>query len=170
MASDRVGVAVLDHQRRHSSIASQMINSPHTAGSSKPWTLAVRAVIHDDQGRMLLLRRSQVCRNFVGCWEWPGGKLDTGEDFESAVKRETRGETSLEVEITGIAGVTHSEAPATHFVMLCLETRVVGGGLRLSEEHDQYAWVAPVDFQKLPFAGQVEEFMLEYSNRRGVQI
>ena len=112
-----------------------------------------------------MLRRSNVCRNFVGCWEWPGGKVDPGEDFASAVKRETKEETSLEVEITGVAGVTHFEAPAAHFVMLCMEVRVVGGKLNLSEEHDQYAWVAPSDFEKLPFTGQVKDFMLEYAAR-----
>lgn len=146
-----------------------MMSTPDTTVSSKPWSLAVRAVIHDDRSRMLLLRRSNVCRHFVGCWEWPGGKLDAGEDFESAVKRETKEETSLEVEITGVAGVTHFEAPAAHFVLLCMEVRLAGGELKLSEEHDEYAWVAPGDFPKFPFTGQVGEFMLEYARRKGVK-
>ena len=163
--SSRVGIAIFDRSHPCSTITSSMKNTPDTTGNSKPWTLAVRAVIHDDGGQMLLLRRSNVCRNFVGCWEWPGGKVDPGEDFASAVKRETKEETSLEVEITGVAGVTHFEAPAAHFVMLCMEVRVVGGKLSLSEEHDQYAWVAPSDFEKLPFTGQVKDFMLEYAAR-----
>jgi 8-oxo-dGTP diphosphatase len=140
----------------------------NTLATSKPWTLAVRAVVHDEQGRMLLLRRSNICRNFVGCWEWPGGKVDAGEGFASAVKRETREETSLEVEITGLAGVTHFEAPAAHFVPLCMEVKAIGGEFKLSEEHDEHSWVAPGDFPKLPFTGQVTQFMLEYSTRKGI--
>jgi 8-oxo-dGTP diphosphatase len=137
----------------------------NTLATPKPWALAVRAVIHDVQGRMLLLRRSDVCRNFVGCWEWPGGKVDPGEDFASAVKRETREEASLEVEITGLAGVTHFEAATAHFLLLCMETRTDGHGVKLSEEHDEYAWVAPEDFPKLHFTGRVAEFMLNYAKR-----
>ena len=144
-----------------------MTTSANIPATSGPWRLAVRAVVHDAQGRMLLLRRSNVCRNFVGCWEWPGGKVDPGEDFASAVRRETREETSLEVEITGLAGVTHFAAPAAHFVMLCMEVKTIGGEFKLSEEHDDYAWVAPGDFPKLPFTGQVTQFMLEYAKRKG---
>jgi 8-oxo-dGTP diphosphatase len=146
-----------------------MTNAPDTEGDAKPWSLAVRAVIHDNRGRMLLLRRSDVCRHFVGCWEWPGGKADPGEDFATAVKRETREETSLEVKLTDVAGVTHFETPTAHFVILCMEARVDGGDLRLSEEHDAFAWVAPADFQKLPFTGQVKDFMLEYARCKGFQ-
>ena len=142
---------------------------PDTAGGSKPWSLAIRAVIRDGQGRLLLLRRSNVCRHFVGCWEWPGGKVDPGEDFASAVKREAREETSLEVEITGVAGATHFEAPAGHYVTLCLEARVGGGELVLSHEHDQNAWVAAEDLERLPLAPQLKDFMLEYSKREAVK-
>jgi 8-oxo-dGTP diphosphatase len=143
---------------------------PDTTGASKSWGLAVRAIIRDGRGWMLLLRRSEVCRHFVGCWEWAGGKVEPGEDFASALKRETRAETSLEVEITGVAGVTHFEAPTGHFVTLCLEARVIGGKLNLSREHDQHAWVAAAEFPKLPLASQLKDFMLEYSKRKGVEL
>jgi 8-oxo-dGTP diphosphatase len=167
-ASDEIGMLADNRFHSHRLIPSSMTTLANTSATSKPWTLAVRAVVHDAQGRMLLLRRSNVCRNFVGCWEWPGGKVDPGEDFASAVTRETREETSLEVEITGLAGVTHFEAPAAHFVTLCMEVKTIGGEFKLSEEHDQHAWVAPTDFPKLPFTGQVTQFMLEYATRKGV--
>jgi ADP-ribose pyrophosphatase YjhB (NUDIX family) len=50
----------------------------------QPFRLAVKAVVIDDANRCLLLRRSAANKNFVGCWEWPGGKVDPGEDFASA--------------------------------------------------------------------------------------
>jgi len=53
----------------------------NTEATVKPFRLAVKAVIFDDQQRCLLLRRSAINHHFVGCWEWPGGKVDEGEDF-----------------------------------------------------------------------------------------
>jgi len=70
----------------------------------KPFKLSVKAVILDGENRCLLIRRSPVNHNFVGKWEWPGGKPDPGEDFTSALLREVREETALEVEITGRDG------------------------------------------------------------------
>ena len=107
----------------------------------KPFRLTVKAVILDGQQRCLLVRRSAFNRSFVGCWEWPGGKVDEGEDFATALLREAREETGLEVQITGLAGATLYEMPALHMVLLCMEASIVSGELRLSEEHDDFAWV-----------------------------
>lgn len=134
---------------------------------AKPYSLAVKAVALDDQNRCLLIRRSGSNRHFVGCWEWPGGKVDAGEDFATAVVRETREETSLEVEITGLVGATTFEMPAVHVVLLCMEVRIIGGQIRLSEEHDTFDWVPLSEFSRRPFPEQVRDFMLEYAHRKG---
>jgi 8-oxo-dGTP diphosphatase len=98
--------------------------------------LAVKAIHLDPQGRCLLLRRSPVNRSFVGPWEWPGGKVDEGEDFARAVVRETREECDLEVALTGVGGVTSFTMPVGQIVLLCMEVRPTGGEMRLSPEHE----------------------------------
>lgn len=107
----------------------------------KPWTMAVKAVITDADGRQLLLRRSSDSRNFVGLWEWPGGKLDPGEDFAVGLAREVLEECGLEVEFTGLAGSSEFEMPKARVVMLCMHARVTAGELRISEEHDDFVWL-----------------------------
>lgn len=109
--------------------------------SEKLFRLAVRAVIRDEQGRCLLLRRSPANKGFVGQWEWPGGKTDPGEAFDEALRREAREETGLEIELLGVVGAFDFEMPQARVVTLCMEARPVGGALRLSEEHDESAWV-----------------------------
>ena len=109
--------------------------------SEKPFRLAVRAVIRDEQGRCLLLRRSPMNKGFVGQWEWPGGKVDPGEDFDAALRREVREETGLEIELLGLVGSFDFEMPQARIATLCLEAQPAGGALRLSEEHDELAWV-----------------------------
>lgn len=103
--------------------------------------MAVKAVITDAEGRQLLLRRSSESRNFVGLWEWPGGKLDPGESFADGLAREVMEECGLEVEFTGLAGSSEFEMPKVRVVMLCMHARVTSGELRISEEHDDFAWL-----------------------------
>ncbi|MFH0953776.1 MAG: NUDIX domain-containing protein [Verrucomicrobiota bacterium] len=136
---------------------------------TKPFRLAVKAVILDEQGRCLLIRRSAHNRNFVGRWQWPGGKVDAGEDFATALTREVMEETNLQVEITGLAGATHFEMPAVHVILLCLEARLAGGELKLSEEHDEAGWTPLAELRRLELADQVRPFMLDYVARKGAQ-
>src|SRR5438034_5526666 len=133
---------------------------------AKPFVLDCKAVIFDDQQRCLLIRRSNRNRNCIGCWEWPGGKLDAGEDFADAVVREAHEETSLEIEITGLAGATQFEMPKVNVVLLCMEARVIGGQLNLSDEHDDAAWVPLSELPKRELAAQVRDFMLDYAHKK----
>ena len=145
----------------------QQSSMPGRRVPGKPFSLAVKAVILDDQGRCLLLRRSAVNRHFVGCWEWPGGKVDPGEDFAAAVLRETREEAGLELELVGLAGATSFEMPAVNVVLLCLEARAAGRELRLSEEHDAAEWVPLAELGKRDLVETHRAFMLEYAARQG---
>lgn len=140
------------------------------SGMSKPFKLAVKAVILDEQQRCLLLRRSTANTHFVGAWEWPGGKVDEGEAFTDAILRETREETSLEIEITGLAGATQFEMPAVNVVRLCMEAWVTGGTFKLSEEHDEFAWVPLAEISQRKLPDQIRDFMLDYANKKGIKI
>lgn len=136
---------------------------------TKPFVLAVKAVIFDEQQRCLLIRRSALNRSFVNCWEWPGGKVDPGEDFAIAVAREAREEVALEIEIVALAGATQFEMPNVNVVLLCLEARVTGGEMKLSEEHDEAAWAPLNELGQWNLAEQIHDFMLEYARKKGTQ-
>jgi 8-oxo-dGTP diphosphatase len=129
--------------------------------------MAVKAVILDDSWRCLLVRRSAANASSVGCWEWPGGKVDPGEDFATAVLRETREETGLAVEITGLAGATTFETPKFNIVLLCMEARITGGEAVLSHEHDAWEWASLTEFGSRRLFEGVREFMLAYASRQG---
>ena len=131
----------------------------------KRFGLAVKAIIRDEQGRCLLVRRSAANRGFVGAWEWPGGKVDPGEDFAAALVRELREEAGLEVELTGFAGATSVETAGGTLVLLFLEARKTGGAVRLSEEHDAYEWTPMKELGTRPLPPRVGDFMIEYGAR-----
>ena len=95
---------------------------------------ATAAVVRDEAGRVLLIRRGDGRG-----WSLPGGFMEPGERLADAVVREVREETGLEVEPLRIVGVysdpayTHITFPngdQVHFVSTTFECRVLGGTLR----------------------------------------
>jgi 8-oxo-dGTP diphosphatase len=129
----------------------------------KPFSMAVKAVILDHEGRCLLIRRSMLNRHFAGCWEWPGGKLDPGESFTVGLEREVMEECGLTVELTGLAGAMEFEMLKVRVVMLCMEARLSGGTMRMSEEHDDSAWVPLADLKNQMLPDNQRDFMLDYA-------
>jgi 8-oxo-dGTP diphosphatase len=63
----------------------------------KPYGLSVKMVLRDDNGRCLLLKRSMNSKWYAGKWEFPGGKVDPGENFGDALLREVFEETGLRI-------------------------------------------------------------------------
>lgn len=133
--------------------------------SEKPFRLTVRAVIRDGQGRSLLIRRSPLNKSSAGKWEWPGGKVDPGEDFATALLRELAEETGLTVDLTGFAGASSFEMPKAHVILLCMEAVLTGGTIRLSEEHDAAEWVRLADLGQWSLVDHVRAFMIDYAAR-----
>ena len=88
------------------------------------------ALVHDDDGRVLLCRMSASTPT-PGRWTLPGGGLRHGEAPEDAVVRELSEETGLRGVIEGIAGVhsnlyTGGNGDSIHGVRIIY--RVIGSG------------------------------------------
>ncbi len=61
------------------------------------------AVIHDPEGRVLLIRQNYGHRR----WGLPGGRINAGETPVHAVIREIRVETGLETQVVDLVGLYH---------------------------------------------------------------
>ncbi len=62
----------------------------------------VGAVVLDDAGRLLLVRRRNAPGR--GLWSVPGGRVEPGESLPAAVAREVREETGLAVRVGAEVG------------------------------------------------------------------
>lgn len=61
------------------------------------WYRVVRVTVEDDQGRLLLQKRSQNVLTLPGCWDTSAaGHVDEGEDYLAAARRELAEEIGLQ--------------------------------------------------------------------------
>jgi 8-oxo-dGTP diphosphatase len=69
----------------------------------------VGALVHDDEGRLLMVRRAQ--EPGLGQWSVPGGRVELGEDDRAAVRREVLEETGLHVLVGIRVGTVQRPGP-----------------------------------------------------------
>jgi 8-oxo-dGTP diphosphatase len=69
----------------------------------------VGALVHDDSGRLLVIRRAHDPA--AGRWSVPGGRVEPGEDDAAAVRREVLEETGLHVVVGMQVGTVERPGP-----------------------------------------------------------
>jgi ADP-ribose pyrophosphatase YjhB (NUDIX family) len=122
-------------------------------GSGERMIRCVGAVVHDAAGRLLLVRRANDPGR--GRWSLPGGRVEPGESDASAVARELREETGLEVRAGSLIGSVQRPAPAGVFVIFDYAAAVVGGQLRAGDDAADVAWVDGAGFTRLHEEGRL---------------
>jgi len=130
-----------------------------TITENKPFHLAVRGILQNDKGEYLILKRSDQCKHQPGSWEFPGGKVDHGEDFATALIREFKEETSLDIKLNRVMGSGDKERENYKIAYLFLEVEQTGGDLQISDEHDEYAWVSRKNLVIEGFSPQLQNLV-----------
>jgi 8-oxo-dGTP diphosphatase len=107
--------------------------------------LVYRSIIIDKKNRLLVVRRSLEDRHNAGLWEFPGGKVDVGENISTSLAREVYEETGLVTEPISSLTFAHSEILASSredrlYVALFHVARLSEGHVRMSEEHAAFQW------------------------------
>ena len=106
------------------------------------------AVIEDDQGRILLTRRPEGVHQ-GGLWEFPGGKIEEGEDLALGLEREIREELGLQVlSHRPLITVTHHYSDKS--VLLDVHRVTAFSGSPHGREGQPLAWVKPEMLRDYP--------------------
>jgi len=130
----------------------------------KPFTLCVRLILFDQQGHILVLKRSDSSTTNPSLWELPGGKIDAGEQFDEALKREILEETGFTVAIHTAAGTAMQETDEYRVVNLVMIGTILSGGLSISREHSEYRWAGLPEVAALEKADWFTEYFNMYMN------
>ncbi len=125
--------------------------------------LTVDAVIADDSGRVLVMKRET--EPYKGCWVLPGGIVEVGETVEQAAIREVEEEVGHKVRLEGLLGVysTPGRDPRGAFVSVAFIARVVDGSFVPNEEASEVRWAGREE--DLAFGFDHARILADYWNR-----
>lgn len=107
---------------------------------TKPYGLTVRAIIKNEKDELLILKRHPLSRTDPLKWELPGGKVEPGEDFDKAIIREVKEETSLDGELGQLFEAVYDESPHKRTVQVIMNIENVTGDVEISDEHVDWMW------------------------------
>lgn len=144
-ASDgRVIPAIFIHlpSEFHISLARQIevVGRAAKALASKPRLEVVGALLFNEQGRILACRRPPE-DVWGGWWEFPGGKVDVGEDQADALAREIIEELGIEVVPQAVVASLSHEYSDRHVALNIWNCGVVEPSSIKPTEHDEVRWL-----------------------------
>jgi 8-oxo-dGTP diphosphatase len=112
--------------------------------------LVAACALVDSDGRVLLAQRPEG-KPMAGLWEFPGGKVETGERPEETVIRELEEELGIVVKEACLAPLTFASHtyPDFHLVMPLYVCRRWDGTVT-PKEGQSLAWVRPNRLREYP--------------------
>lgn len=113
---------------------------------------SVVAIVQDDQGRVLLIHKTDNNK-----WALPGGGHDIGESITDTVVREVKEETGYDVEVETITGtytnprhvMAYDDGEVRQQFSIAFRARLTGGRPATSSESDRVEWLAPDELERL---------------------
>ncbi len=103
--------------------------------------IAVKSFIVNEKGELLLIKRRDNDPHKPGVWEIPGGRIDLGEDPFEGLKRETKEETGLDVEVLNPLKIHHfTRDDGQRITMITFLCKPVSSTINLSKEHTEFLW------------------------------
>ena len=115
--------------------------------------IEVAAALLSQDGRVLVQKRPAT-KTRGALWEFPGGKLEPGEDGPTALARECREELGISVEVGAeVWSTSHryeDAAPVTEVQLKLFRCRLVEGTPQPLEKQE-LRWAEPGELSELPF-------------------
>lgn len=114
--------------------------------------VTVVAAIIIDKNEILCVQRKENKFSYISKkYEFPGGKVESGETEEKALKREIKEELEMDIFIREKIVIVSHEYPDFSITMHCFSCGVQSRDLQL-KDHLDYKWLKPDDMDKLDWA------------------
>lgn len=94
----------------------------------------IRAV--NNENKPVIFATQRGYGEFKGGWEFPGGKIESGETPQQALKREIMEELDTEIAVGELIDTIEYDYPNFHLSMDCFWCEVIHGELILNEAED----------------------------------
>lgn len=120
--------------------------------------VAVKGLIIN-KGKVLIIKRAKDEKVNPGAWECVGGKLEFGEDLETALVRETKEEVGLAITVEKLLYATAVKTkPNKQAVIIVYLCRSDEDTIILSHEHVEYKWATKTQLKKLLLPEIIKDF------------
>ena len=104
--------------------------------------VSVKSFIIDENNKLLILKRDPNDVHKPSAWELPGGRLDLGEDPAEGIRRETKEETGLDVQVLNPLSIKHfTREDGQVITMIIFLCKPFSKSIILSKEHIEYDWM-----------------------------
>ena len=128
------------------------------------YCIAVKGIIRREDGKVLVLKRSDKDDHKPGVWETVGGGMDKEESPQEALLREISEETGLVVSVGSPFNVFTFKKDTGEFkVGITFLCEYTSGDVMLSDEHTEYAWIEPGEFSEMQSVPSLYEEIARYA-------
>ena len=112
----------------------------------------VSAAVIYRTNNILCVQRPENSKAYTSLkWEFPGGKVEEGEQLEEALVREIREELSVDIEISEFFMIVEHTYPDFHLVMHVYRCYLTEGEVNLNE-HADLNWLKVEELDQLDWA------------------
>ena len=109
-------------------------------------------------------------KKYGSTWSIPGGRVEPGETLVEAAIREVHEETGLDVEPVAIVGIysdpkhvfAYDDGEVRQEFSICLECRITGGSLAVSDESFEVKFHTPSDIEGLDMVNSIRLRLTDY--------
>ena len=119
-------------------------------------TINVVAAIIVREGKVFATQRGYG--EWKDWWEFPGGKIEPGEDPKDALRREIMEELATEIDVGGLLTTVEYDYPKFHLSMQCFVCSVISGKLSLLE-HEAAKWLSAEELYSVRWLPADEEII-----------
>ncbi len=108
--------------------------------------IKVVAAIIQKENKILATKRGYG--EFINMWEFPGGKIESGETKEQALVREIKEELNIEINVDKFALDIEYQYPNFYLFMSCFMCSIKEGSIELLE-HNDGKWITKEELNTL---------------------
>jgi 8-oxo-dGTP diphosphatase len=127
--------------------------------------VAVKGIIRKD-GKILVLKRADNDDHKPGVWETVGGGMNCEESPQEALKRETREEAGIIIDVVEpFQAFSFKKDTGEYKVGITFICDYVSGEIKLSDEHFEYKWIEPQEFENMESVISIHNEIKEYIKR-----
>jgi 8-oxo-dGTP diphosphatase len=113
-------------------------------------TKVVTAAVIERDGKILIARR-KAGLVAGGLWEFPGGKLEEGEDPEHGLARELEEELGVKARVGEFLCSVPFAGPLASFELIVYRTELLSNAFLLTD-HDEIRWLTPAEMDESSFS------------------